>query len=144
MRVRVGWAGVVALASHEPPEESPRTSVVIAIIQLIGDILESWPKVMRAVVLISAPITCLVVLAGLVTTVVFYLKVDPQRWGAVAGLGVFMMAIARAVNWQRSRTARRRGSLPANSAPSVTQGPTGAEAEPGSTHDGEGDNDVRE
>jgi hypothetical protein len=130
------------MPTREPPEGSPGTSVVMAIIQLIREVLESWPKVMRAVVLISAPIICLVVLAGLGATVVFYLKVDPQRWGAVVGLGVTAMTIAKSIGWIRNRAARRRTSVPADGAPSVTQGPTRAEAETGASGDGEGNDDV--
>jgi hypothetical protein len=132
------------VAPSDPPEEPPPTSVVMAVIQLIREILESWPKVMRAVVLISAPIICLLFLAGIGLTVFFYLKGDPQRWGAAAGLGVVMMAVARSVGWLRDRSARGRASLPADGAPSVTQGPAGGEAEAGAAGDGERDNDVRQ
>lgn len=125
------------MAPHEPADSGLGSEII----QLIRDVLGSWPMVMRVVVLVSTVIANLVFLAGLVVTVIFYLKLDPQRWAAVAGLGAVALAAAKAVHLMRGRRAGAEASLPADGAPSVTDRAAGAEGEAGPASDGEGEGD---
>ena len=72
------------MTTREPAEPRRGSSEWI---RLIRWVLDSWPRVLRVVVLIAAPIVGVLICVGIAATVIFYLKVVPQRWGIAAGLG---------------------------------------------------------
>jgi hypothetical protein len=119
------------MTAREPAEPRRGSSEWI---KLIRWVLDSWPRVLRVVVLVAAPIVGLLIFAGIAVTVIFYLKVDPQRWGAVAGLGVVAAAVAKSVHSIRGWLARRRElSASPEGMPAGPQEITGAEGDSGST-----------
>ena len=93
------------MTTREPAEPRRGSSEWIGLIRWV---LNSWPRVWRVVVLIAAPIVGVLIFVGIAATVIVYLKVDPQRWGVAAGLGVVTAAVAKAVHSVRGWRARRR------------------------------------
>ncbi|MFF5297266.1 hypothetical protein [Paractinoplanes globisporus] len=111
-------------------------------IDLVRWLLSSWPRVMRAVVLMAAPIVGILVFLALVATIVFYLKVDPRRWGAVVGLGVVAMTVGKVVVSVR-RWVAGRGGLPATKLPPAGQEQiTRPEGGAGADRDDDDDDDL--
>jgi hypothetical protein len=80
---------------------------------------------------------------GIAGTVIFYLKIDPQRWAAVAGLGVLTAVVAKVTQSVRGWMGRRR-ELAASSQgePSGPQQIAGSQDDSGSAGEEEGDGDV--
>lgn len=126
-----------------PPEPASPTPGRSEILTFFRWVLSSWQRVLRVVVLISAPVVGILIFLGIAVTVIFYLKVDPQRWGAVLGLGVIAVGVAKAVVSVRNRWANRPTSSIAELSPSGTQEVTGSDGESGSAGEGDGDGDVR-
>jgi hypothetical protein len=127
------------MTNPEPAKSSPSRSELLTFFRWV---LSSWQRVLRVVVLIAAPIVGVLIFAGIAVTAVFYLKVDPQRWGAVLGLGVIAAGVARAVVSVRAWLDRHRTSSSAELPPAGTQQIAGPEGEPGPAGDGNGDDDV--
>lgn len=123
-----------------PAKPTPSRSEIVTLVRWV---LSSWQRVLRLVVLISAPIVGILIFLGIAVTVIFYLKVDPQRWGAVLGLGVFTAGVARAVVAVRNRWAKRRPSTSASSPPTGKQEISDGDREPSSGGEGDCDEDVR-
>jgi hypothetical protein len=112
-------------------------------IRLIRWILDSWPRVLRAVVLVAAPIVGIMIFVGIAVTVIFYLKVDPQRWGAVAGLGVVTAIAAKAIQSLRGwLTGRRELSAPTDGTPAGPQQVSGPEDDAGPAGEDKRNDDV--
>jgi hypothetical protein len=129
------------MASRESREAKLPKSEVLAFIRWL---LSSWQRVLRAVVLISAPIIGFLIFIACAVTVIFYLKLDPQRWGAVVGLGVIAVAVAKAVGFVRGWWSRRRTSLLADDAPSVAQEVAQSEGDASTAGDDQGNDEVRQ
>lgn len=127
------------MTARDPAEREPRKSETYAFLEWV---LSTWSRSLRAVLIISAPIIGVLIFVGITTTVIFYLKVDPQRWGAVLGLGVVAAGVARMVISVRNRMARRRMSSSAEGAPSGTQDIAGAERDASTASEGNGDDDL--
>jgi hypothetical protein len=127
------------MASREPDEPATPKSEFIAFLQWV---LSARERVRRLQLLISTVLINVVLLAAVGVTVIFYLKVDPKRWGAVAGLAVVVMTVAKAVSSTRAWFARRRASLPADDVPAIEPGAARADGESGRAGDGEGDDEV--
>lgn len=114
-------------------------------IKLIRWVLDSWPRVWRVVVLIAAPIVGVLIFVGIAVTVIFYLKVDPQRWGAVAGLGVVTAVVAKAVHSTREWLTRRREvSSSPEGMPVGPQEIAGPESDSGTAGEDQRDDDLGE
>jgi hypothetical protein len=127
------------MTARGPAEQEPRKSETYAFLVWV---LSTWSRSLRAVLLISAPIIGVLIFIGIAMTVIFYLKVDPQRWGAALGLTVIAAGVARTVISVRNRMKRHRISSSAENAPSGTQDITGAEREPSAASEGDADDNL--
>ncbi|MEU4236185.1 hypothetical protein [Actinoplanes sp. NPDC026619] len=127
------------MVARKPAEPNPDRSELIGLIRWV---LSSWSRVWRVAVLVITPIVAILIFAGVAATVIFYLKVNPQRWGAVAGLGVITAGAAKAIYLVRGWLDRRRTSAAPEGLPTGSQEITGAEGTAGATGDNQGDDNL--
>ncbi|WP_250033188.1 hypothetical protein [Paractinoplanes maris] len=129
------------MTARQPAEQEPPKSETFAFLQWV---LSTWPRSIRAILLISAPIVGVLIFVGIAVTVIFYLKVDPQRWAAALGLGVVTAGVAKAVVSVRAWVSRRQVSSSPESAPSGTEDITASEGDAGAAGERQGDDDLRQ
>jgi hypothetical protein len=132
-------SGVDDMTAQQPAGSGRDKSETFAFLQWV---LSTWPRSLRAVLLISAPIVGVLVFVGIAMTVVFYLKVDPQRWGAALGFGVITLGVARTVVSLRGWISRRRESSSVDGAPSGAEEIADSKGDAGATGERQGDNDL--
>ena len=119
-----------------PGNELPDTAVQLTgyLFRLLIDrkVIDSWPKTFRLAFLVCVPpLAGLAVIAAVVVTI-NYLKLDPQRWGLVAGSVVATLAGVRTAFWAFRRW-RHVGAVPqpiSGNVPSADGAPATGETAP--------------